>query len=257
MRKRPENFVTDRAAQLALRQLRREVQQPQTLAAFAGIGVILAILAPFGTDDALRAVPRALYWTANVAVTYAVGSLVNTGALTALNGRLIRPFQVAAAAFANALVVAPVVWAINAALFGQMPAALGFFLTAGALAALITVLMNIMDPPKTAQTQAPTILDRLPLEKRGTLVAISVEDHYVRVRTAAGEAMVLMRLSDAIRETSPVPGLQVHRSHWVALDAVKGAARQGDRAILTMAVGDPFPASRSNLPALRQAGLLP
>jgi len=257
MRKRPENFVTDNAAQLALRQLRRDLAQPQTLAAFAGIGVILAILAPFGTDDALRAVPRTLYWLAIVAVTYAIGALVNVGVITVTKDRLTQPMRVTAAACANALVVPPVVWGINGVLFGQMPAPLGFFLTAGALAALVTVLLNILDPPKAAQTRPPAILDRLPMDKRGALVAISVEDHYVRIRTTAGEAIVLMRLSDAIRETSPVVGLQVHRSHWVAIEAVRSVARQGDRAILTMKVGDPIPASRSNVPALRKTGLLP
>jgi hypothetical protein len=37
-------------------------------------------------------------------------------------------------------------------------------------------------------------------------VALSVEDHYVRVRTTRGEEMILMRLSDAIRETAPETG---------------------------------------------------
>jgi DNA-binding LytR/AlgR family response regulator len=100
-------------------------------------------------------------------------------------------------------------------------------------------------------------LDRLALAKRGTLIALSVEDHYVRVRTDRGEAMVLMRLSDAIGETAPVKGLRVHRSHWVALDAVVAAKRRGDGAILTMAAGPEIPVSRANVAAIRDAGLLP
>ena len=43
-----------------------------------------------------------------------------------------------------------------------------------------------------------------------------MEDHYVRVFTDAGESLILLRLSDAMAEVRDVPGLQIHRSHWVA-----------------------------------------
>ena len=66
-----------------------------------------------------------------------------------------------------------------------------------------------------------------------------------------------MRLADAIAETGDTAGLQVHRSHWVALDQVRGVRREGDRAILSMAHGPDIPASRSNIAALKEAGLLP
>lgn len=103
----------------------------------------------------------------------------------------------------------------------------------------------------------PRLLDRLPPDKRGRLVAPSVDDHYVRVRTTRGEDMLLMRLGDAIRVTAPTPGLRVHRSHWVARDAVQTVRREGDRAVSKMTVGGDNPASRSHIPALREAGLLP
>lgn len=69
--------------------------------------------------------------------------------------------------------------------------------------------------------------------------------------------MVLLRLSDAIREVGNTDGLQVHRSHWVAKSAVTKAERTGDRALLSMSHGPDIPVSRSNLPKLRDAGLLP
>jgi len=100
-------------------------------------------------------------------------------------------------------------------------------------------------------------LQRVPLEKRGALLALSVEDHYVRVHTAKGTEMVLMRLSDAMRETGALPGAQVHRSHWVAFHAVRAARRDGDRAILTLSSGVDIPVSRANLPKVKEAGLLP
>ena len=67
--------------------------------------------------------------------------------------------------------------------------------------------------------------------------------------------MILMRFSDAMKETAPVNGLQVHRSHWVAREHVVTAKRAGDRATLTLTNGAEVPVSRSYLPAVRDAGL--
>lgn len=103
---------------------------------------------------------------------------------------------------------------------------------------------------------APPLLDRLPVEARGALIALAVDDHYVQVRTTKGEARVLMRLSDAVRETGNVPGARVHRSHWVAFEHVTGAERMGERALLTLSDGTEVPVSRANVELIRAAGLL-
>jgi DNA-binding LytR/AlgR family response regulator len=42
----------------------------------------------------------------------------------------------------------------------------------------------------------------------------------------------------------------------VALKAVTAARREGDRAILTIVDGTEIPVSRSNVPGLREEGLL-
>jgi DNA-binding LytR/AlgR family response regulator len=99
------------------------------------------------------------------------------------------------------------------------------------------------------------LLARLPPAKRGRLLHLRVEDHYVEVTTDRGSALVLLRLSDAVAETAGVPGLQVHRSHWVALDAVARAGREGGRPALVLRTGTVVLVSRSFLPAARAAGL--
>lgn len=111
--------------------------------------------------------------------------------------------------------------------------------------------------PGTGATAPPTVLARLPLEKRGALIALSAEDHYVRVTTTAGTELVLMRLSDAMAEVGQTQGLQVHRSHWVAQDQVIKVTRIGDRGELTLSDGSTCPISRGFMPAVRAAGLLP
>lgn len=137
---------------------------------------------------------------------------------------------------------------------------IGFFVTAaGATITSIIYSRQTVEPvePVTAQPPVVPLLERLPLDKRGDLVALSVEDHYVRIKTTIGTEMILMRLSDAIRETGDTRGDQVHRSHWVSYDQVASARREGDRAILTLKDGGEIPVSRANLPKIREAGLLP
>lgn len=60
----------------------------------------------------------------------------------------------------------------------------------------------------------------LPFELRASRVlSLSSEDHYLRVHTPSGEALIHMTLA-AASEMLP-DGFQIHRSHWVAKDAIK------------------------------------
>ena len=137
------------------------------------------------------------------------------------------------------------------------------FVNVSIIASVISIIFHIIDhsPTETAPSPAsdhgPPLLDRLAFDKRGPLVSLSVEDHYVRVRTKKGEEMILMRLGDAIREVGDTPGLQVHRSHWIALDQVTMASRKGDGAVLSLQYGPDIPVSRANVRKIREAGLLP
>ena len=100
------------------------------------------------------------------------------------------------------------------------------------------------------------ILARVPLPQRGRLLALVVEDHYVDIVTDKGKALVLMRLADAMRETGAVTGLQIHRSHWVARDAVVRAQRNEGKLSLELSNGMRLPVSRGFLQAVKQAGLV-
>ena len=107
-----------------------------------------------------------------------------------------------------------------------------------------------------ADTKDPPILDRLSADNRGYLISLSVQDHYVEITTSNGQQLVLLRLVDAIKETDGVEGLQTHRSHWVAKDAVVSGRRSGDRAFLKLVDGREIPVSRTNVPEVIKAGLL-
>jgi hypothetical protein len=111
-------------------------------------------------------------------------------------------------------------------------------------------------PAEAAADTPPRLLERLPPKTRGELVALQAEDHYVRVHTRAGDALILMRLADAIAETDGEPGLQPHRSWWVAKAAVTGARAEGRRGVLSLANGLDVPVTRDLMPEIRRAGWL-
>ncbi|MEE3625566.1 LytTR family DNA-binding domain-containing protein [Nitrospirillum sp. BR 11752] len=88
------------------------------------------------------------------------------------------------------------------------------------------------------------------------LLAVEAEDHYLRVHTDRGSDLVLMRLRDAIADLGEGLGMQVHRSFWVARDAVVEVTVRGQVGQLRLSDGTVVPVSRTALPRLRAAGWL-
>lgn len=240
--------------------------RPGTWVILAAVIAALAISGPFGTLDTLRFLPRLAYWSAVVLATVFSGWLVSQSIVFALATRgASRAWQWLAASAAVSLVAVVEVGVLNAPVFGQSllePAVFGeLLLSTVPIALLVTAAFTWGRRPEpevpAARVQAapPRLLARLPLDKRGALVTLTVQDHYVEVVTTRGHELLLLRLGDAIAETEGCPGLQVHRSHWVALDQVRAARRDGARGVLTMADGREIPVSRGYLPQAKRAGL--
>lgn len=85
---------------------------------------------------------------------------------------------------------------------------------------------------------------------------IEADDHYLKVHGQNGSTRVLMRFRDALEEISDLPGLQVHRSHWVRIEAVTEVRPDGRRHVAVLPCGAKVPVSRSYLPDLQAAGLM-
>ena len=86
------------------------------------------------------------------------------------------------------------------------------------------------------------------------VLCLQMEDHYVRVHTAAGSRLVFATLSQAIAAVGGREGLQVHRSWWVASQAVEGAEAHGRNLRLRLVNGVSAPVARSSVAAVRAAG---
>ncbi|MEP3276944.1 MAG: LytTR family DNA-binding domain-containing protein [Stappiaceae bacterium] len=87
----------------------------------------------------------------------------------------------------------------------------------------------------------------------GSILALEAQEHYVRISTSEGSRMVLYRFSDLIRDLSHVPGLRVHRSHWVALAAVKETFKDGANMRIRLYNGQAVPVNRSYRNAVASA----
>lgn len=100
------------------------------------------------------------------------------------------------------------------------------------------------------------ILERLPHDKRGRICAMSAEQHYVRIYTVNGNDITLMRFSDALAHCSGLPGIRIHRSHWVNLDAIEDVSTDAARTTLSIRCGTEsltLPVSRSYRALVRDA----
>ena len=76
------------------------------------------------------------------------------------------------------------------------------------------------------------------------LVSLSAELHYIRVRTALGDALVLYPFGKAVDELVGMPGQQIHRSHWVSFRHVAEVIPRREQAELRLDTGHTLPVSR-------------
>ena len=266
--------MKETSLQLAKREMQEFFGHKKMMAGVLAVGTILGIAGPFGTEDVLRIIPRVVYWIFVTGLTFLTGGIVS-----GLVDRAMR--RLTANKWLRHLVKGPVIGCViaaellllNYALFGiglsDIPYWKAMLLNCVLVSTVVTFTIGILTEPSADKTtceetettqanrasDAPALLERLPFDKRAPLISISVQDHYVEITTEKGSELILMRLSDAIKEAGD--GHQVHRSHWVARAGIAKIARKGATAMITTKDGRDIPVSRTYVPKLKDAGLLP
>lgn len=257
-----ELFVRNNVLQLTLREMQALFSRPNALMGLGAVGVILGVSGPFQTFDQLLLLPRIIYWLAMTFVTFSVGALFGIIVLRLTDNwsraKYLRPVIVC---IISGIPVTLAVCVINWFVLGVFGAGGVGFLTLGLycilISAAVSTLYQIIEGlTKPAVVEPIRLMERLPANVRGPLVSMSVADHYVEVITARGKAMVLLRLSDAMGEVGTTQGLQIHRSHWVALNGIERVRRVDGKVMVETKSGDSLPVSRSYLPVLKERGLL-
>ncbi|MEM1379536.1 MAG: LytTR family DNA-binding domain-containing protein [Pseudomonadota bacterium] len=113
------------------------------------------------------------------------------------------------------------------------------------------------DPQLTSDSvePAPQLVSRLkPSLRDSAILALSAEDHYVRVYTADGDDLLLLRLSDAIAQTRGLDGQQIHRSWWIAREGVSEIRKRTEGGTAILKNGVEAPISRARFKELKAAG---
>jgi hypothetical protein len=244
------------------------------------LGILLAIgfafgwLGPFGTYNSLGLVERLAFWMIGMSVI----GLISTPTAHMV-ARAAPAWPLPLRALAGALIVAVPGMLVTVALRGLFRGAPPIsavdlprvYLYVTIVSALVGIPMALLRERRSESEDGgtlpaaaperpsmppsePPFLRRIPPKLGSELLYIATEDHYLRVTTKLGSDLILFRLSDAIAELGPAAGQQVHRSYWVARDAVAAIERNGHRTSLTLVNGAEIPVSRTYLRNLRDAG---
>ena len=230
-----------------------------------GLGTFLAIMGPFGSDE-LGWPWVWVYWvgfiTLGAGVGFSLGHVLPDWMPNAPEWSIY-----ALVAAAVSLPVTFGVAFVNAGFaldFSAAELALTYFLVLF-ISSFATGVVYVVDKltgqshTAAAETDAPrahpALLEKLPPRlQTATLWSMTAEDHYLRVRTDGGEALILMRLSDAVAACEALEGARTHRSWWVAREAVAEARKGDGRGVLILKDEIEAPVSRTYYSALRETG---
>lgn len=100
---------------------------------------------------------------------------------------------------------------------------------------------SVMNPDLSARKDS--LLERIPLAIGQQLISITADLHYLQITTRRGRTTILGSLTEAETELGEC-GLRIHRSHWIALDAVRRLRRTANGWRCELVNGRTLPVSR-------------
>lgn len=226
--------------------------------AAVGVGVVLGALGPFGSYLNGSLPERLIYWIAAMLVCLTLYSISTAFTVSfvqresplwwpVLLGAMILasvPLAFATRAGANWL------WPELSRVGPSWPIWFAQTTFVGLIAvACAVVLRHRSEMPPPDEPERPS--RAIPTFALGSdVLALQMEDHYVRVHRRGGSEMVLMQLGRAI-DSVEVNGLRVHRSWWVATDAVVRVEGDARSMRLYLSNGMVAPVARSAIASLR------
>ena len=100
----------------------------------------------------------------------------------------------------------------------------------------------------TAEAESkPAFMSLVAPDKQGRLLLLKSELHYLQVLTDQGSSLILYNLGDAIDQLPQTIGMTVHRSYWVALDAIEKLEKRDRQGELSLHSGQRVPVSRNRM----------
>ncbi|WP_296068881.1 LytTR family DNA-binding domain-containing protein [uncultured Agrobacterium sp.] len=258
-----------------LRRMHTTLQSRRLWLTFFAILAIFILTGPFGTSETMSFADRLLYWTIVQAGAWILAITFSTVASDILAGSINNMLaRMMIGSVAAAMPIGLLLAVTNHVFFGKdldFASASGSAISALPLCVIFCLLSYLAvcqslpaaeEPADAGENEGKSdvpLLERLPPQKRGALLRLSVEDHYTEIVTTRGRELVLLRFADALREIGRAQGLQVHRSHWVADAGVVALSRKSGRLCVVMQGGEEIPVSRPYTSAVqaRFAALAP
>ena len=243
--------------QLTKREMRATFASSGFWIGVACVVAVLTISGPFGTDRDLLVAQRFAYWGGIALSTYLVG-IIFMVPIAIYTDAKNWPWQVSALLEGSVagLPIGCLVYVVNTYIVGiDEPSVRSLFrlIFICVIIALATAFLRYaIRGPGAARKVTPVdtrleaFMRRLPAEKRGTLISLRAQDHYIEVTTQKGQELILMRLGDAVEELRDIDGKRVHRSWWIAKSGVQGIERNGERWDVRLSNGQRVPISRAN-----------
>ncbi|MEL6519046.1 MAG: LytTR family DNA-binding domain-containing protein, partial [Pseudomonadota bacterium] len=254
-----EKVVNDSMVADALAEARDLARRPGFWASLSGVSLLIGFIGPFGTFDDLPLLSRLAYWLIVCPATFWVGFLpaalgfaaaerAGVGALPAL----------ILSALASSVPVTLLLAGMHHLVFSQP-----FWrevLTLFPYIAIVSVaVIGVFDqlvagraaPPSSPAT-TPSWLEHLPDHLGRDLIVLQAQDHYVMAETPRGQALIRACLRDAEAALGPY-GLRVHRSWWVARDAIDAYTYRGGAPVITLRTGREVPVGRAYRKRVRAA----
>lgn len=234
---------------------------------FVVAGLFMAAVGAFGTFMAPLSL-RLPYWLVLMVGGGTVLSICEQAIRTRIRVCIFRVRPDVAAAAVTAPVIAAFVWCVSIWTFSLpirpwslLRLIVPVLVVSGALVALRRIAVG-SEAPRVAEDlpgdaalpKLNAIRDKLPLRLRhAEIQAIEADDHYLRIHTGSGDAHIHMRMQDALIELSGFPGFQVHRSWWVAEDAISSVRWARGRGTIKLKGGELVPVSRGFAATIRSA----
>ncbi|WP_025896526.1 LytTR family DNA-binding domain-containing protein [Kordiimonas gwangyangensis] len=254
-------------------------------------GMILGVITPYDSSEMPYAFLRYAYWLGTVLIGFALAIPFGRLCFERMNGRAIGPLKaflifsavISVPIFAVVVIADLVIYFsflsaepfTTASLYNFLTelvpiefgsATLGylvwyakvFIIVALIYGAASFILERGLEPdaedvPRYRAGQV--FLNRLPSRLGTSLTHLSMEGHYVRAHTGKGDALIHMRLADALVELEGYAGMQVHRSHWVAFDAIERITKDGRRRFAALTTGASVPVSQTYYEQLKELGV--
>jgi len=236
-------------------------KSPRTASICVSVWLMAVVAGPFGSFQTMTPILRLVYWGLVMVFGLILATLVRAAFLTFSTDRRPR-WRDLGIALVTASALAPIIYILRAAL-DPVLRLVDLSLVSiwiNSVAVIFVILLLRRQLGLASDTRPPPrsrLARRLPKALQdATLLRLSGRDHSVEVVTDRGTETLRLRLSDAIEEADPVEGICIHRSHWVARDAIAGAECAQGKTFVTLRNGERIPVSRSYAHRLETAGFL-